>query len=345
MDLLAVSVAADIVPLTGENRVMSYYGLKKLNIKPRKGLKALLEVGKINGKVDIRSVVFGLAPRINAAGRIEHARSAVELLLSEDGDEAAHWAESVNQHNTLRKEKDKVTAGEAMTMIEEAAPGAGISSTVLFKEDWHKGVIGIVASRCIEKYYRPTIILTKSQDKATGSARSVPGFDIYEAIAACEDLLDAYGGHKYAAGLTMAVEKVSEFQNRFEEVVSATITEDLLTPVLEIDQELSLDSIGHSFYKILARMGPFGPGNSTPVFVTKDLTVCSEPRILKENHLKFRVSSESGKKFDVIAFGMSKYAAALENGSSFDLAYTLEMNSYRNEESLQLMVKDIKLSE
>ena len=260
LDLVAVSIAADIVPINGENRVLSYYGLKKLNIKPRMGLKALLEVGGIKHQVDIPEVVFGLAPRINAAGRIDHARSAVELLLSDNGTQAAQWADSVNQHNNLRKEKDRSTAMEALTMIEENAPGAGTRSTVLYKDDWHKGVVGIVASRCIEKYYRPTIILTQSQDKATGSARSIPGFDIYQAISACSDLLDAYGGHKYAAGLTMPIDKIGEFQTKFEQVVTDSISEELLTPVLEIDHTLTLDAINQQVLQDLKAYGSLRTG-------------------------------------------------------------------------------------
>lgn len=344
LDLVAVSIAADIVPITGENRILSYFGMKKLNKKPRLGLKALLEIGEISSQVGITEIVFGLAPRINAAGRVDHARSAVELLLSDDGSEARQWASSVNNNNNLRKEKDSDITKEALAMIEEALVGSNTCSTVLYKNDWHKGVIGIVASRCIEKYYRPTIILTQSQDKATGSARSVPGFDIYEAISACSDLLDAFGGHKYAAGLTLPLDKINEFQKRFEEVVSATITEELLTPVLEIDRELMLEDIGYGFYRILTQMGPFGPGNMTPVFVTRGLKAFSEPQVLKEKHLKFRVKSSSGQYFDGLAFGLSRFALALQEGNSFDIAYTLEENEYRGERSLQMMVKDIKLT-
>ena len=308
LDLVAVSIAADIVPITGENRILSYFGLRKLNSKPRQGLGALLKIGGINHQVDIPEVVFGLAPRINAAGRIDHAKTAVELLLSDDADMATKWAKNVNEHNSLRKETDSNITREALTMIEQQPPETNPKSTVLFKEDWHKGVIGIVASRCIEKYYRPTIILTQFQDKVTGSARSVPGFDIYEAISECSDLLDAYGGHKYAAGLTLPVEKVDAFQKRFEEVVSASITEELLTPVLEIDEELALEDISDRFYSILKRMGPFGPGNMPPVFVSKGLQVSSKPRVLKEQHLKFQVKSRAGQLIDGVAFGMSKFA-------------------------------------
>ena len=344
LDLVAVSIAADIVPITGENRVLSFFGLKKLNAQPRQGLGALLKIGGIKHQVDIPEVVFGLAPRINAAGRIDHASTAVELLLSNDNREAEQWAHNVNHHNNLRKETDFNITKEALDMIENQFPGVNSNSTVLFKQDWHKGVIGIVASRCIEKYYRPTIILTQSEDKVTGSARSVPGFDIYQAIAACSDLLDAYGGHKYAAGLTLPVEKVYHFQKRFEEVVSATITEELLTPVLEIDQELALEDISDRFYNILKRMGPFGPGNMPPVFITRGLQNSSKPRILKEQHLKFQVKSRVGQLIDVVAFGMSRFAQQIESGDSFDLAYTLDMNHYRGERTLQMMVKDIKFA-
>lgn len=344
LDLVAVSIAADIVPINGENRVLSYYGLRKLNHKPRTGLRALLDVGGIKHRIDIPEVVFGLAPRINAAGRIDHARSAVELLLSKNPDNAADWAGSINKNNIERKETDSNITREALTMIDNSST-PNVKSTVLYKENWHKGVIGIVASRCIEKYFRPTIILTQSQDKATGSARSVPGYDIYEAISECSDLLDGFGGHKYAAGLTLSVDKVSEFQQRFEHVVSSTITEDLLTPMLTIDQEIDLDSVSDNFYKILSQMGPFGPGNMSPVFVTKSLTVFSAPKILKQQHLKFRVKSNKGMYLDCIAFGMARFAEAMQSGSHFDLAYTLEMNTFRGEQSLQLMVKDVKLAE
>ena len=343
LDLVAVSIAADMVPITGENRVLSYFGLRKLNKKPRLGLKALLEIGGITKQVGISEVVFGLAPRINAAGRIDHARSAVELLLSNNTGQAKEWAVSINKNNTSRKEKDTSTTKEALAMIAGTSHQENLKSTVLYKEDWHKGVIGIVASRCIEKYYKPTIILTHSQEKATGSARSVPGFDIYEAISSCSDMLDAFGGHKYAAGLTLPVERIEEFQKKFEEVVSATISEDLLFPMLEIDDELELDSIDYKFFGILKQIGPFGPGNLPPVFITRGLKAFAEPKVLKEEHLKFRVKSPSGKYFDGLAFGLSKYAVALEEGRSFDLAYTLEMNTFRGEKSLQLMVKDIKL--
>lgn len=343
LDLVAVSIAADLVPLTGENRILTHYGLRILNKKPRPGLQALIDISGIRGKVDISEIVFGLAPRINAAGRIDHAKAAVQLLLSKQSDEATPWAIKVNEKNSTRKHVDASITKEAIAMIEENDAMQEAKSTVLYKEDWHKGVIGIVASRCIERYYRPTIVLTESKEKATGSARSVAGFDIYEAIAACSDLLDAYGGHKYAAGLTMPVDKVSTFRQRFEEIVSTTITEDMLTPVLEIDQIIDLEEIHEKFYRILQQIGPFGPENMTPVFVTKNLQAHAKTRILKDEHLKFRIRSAPGHYFDGVAFGMARYAEQLNQGAVFDMAYTLELNEFRGERVLQMMVKDIKI--
>ena len=343
LDLVSVSIAADLVPITGENRIMTYFGLRILNKKPRPGLGALIDISGLKGKVDITEVVFGIAPRINAAGRIDHAKDAVRLLLAEQLKEATPWAEKVNEKNSTRKLVDASITKEALAMIEETPNAADAKSTVLYKDDWHKGVIGIVASRCIEKYYKPTIILTESQQKATGSARSVMGFDIYEAIAACSDLLDAYGGHKYAAGLTLPLDKVDVFQKRFEEVVATTISEDMLTPVLEIDLELEIEEIHDKFYNILRQMGPFGPGNMKPVFVSRNLKAHSEARILKEEHLKFRIKSSKGRYFEGVAFGLARYMDEINAGARFDLAYTVELNEYRGEKSLQLMVKDIKM--
>jgi len=342
LDLVAVSIAADLVPITGENRILTHYGLRILNKNPRAGLAALIEVSHINRKVGIHEIVFGVAPRINAAGRIDHAKAAVQLLLSREVHEAAPWAKKVNEKNTTRKQYDSDITQQALTMIENGADDDH-KSTVLFKEDWHKGVIGIVASRCIEKYYRPTIILTESQDKATGSARSVEGFDIYEAIAACSDLLEAYGGHKYAAGLTLPVDKVPQFQQRFEEVVSTTITPEMLTPRLKIDQEIAIEDLQDKFYNVLRQMGPFGPGNPSPVFASYNLKAYSQAQVLKSEHLKFKVKSAKGRYFDGVAFGLARYADEINAGATFDLAYTLELNEFRGERSLQMMVKDIKI--
>ncbi len=342
LDLVAVSIAADLVPITGENRILAYYGLRILNKKPRPGLAALIEVSGIHGKVDISEIVFGIAPRINAAGRIAHARTAVELLLADNQNTAIPWASQVNDENSTRKHMDTHITREALEMIEKDVSSSTSKTTVLYKKDWHKGVIGIVASRCIEKFYRPTIILTESQDKATGSARSVEGFDIYEAIASCSDLLDAYGGHKYAAGLTLSVDKVPQFQQRFEEVVSTTIAPELLVPLLEIDLELPLNQITPKFLKVLKQMGPFGPGNLAPVFLSRDIAAYSPPQILKDEHLKFTIKVAQGKYFCGVAFGMARYAERMKEGETFDLAYSIEWNQYRGAENLQLMVKDMK---
>ena len=269
LDLVAVSIASDMVPITDENRVLTHFGLRKLNHSPRPGLKSLRNLAGSRSAMTVSDVVFGLAPRINAAGRIGHAKDAVKLLLSEDQNEAEHWAGQVNEKNITRRNVDANITEEALAMIEQRDPEQTAKSTVLYKEDWHKGVIGIVASRCLEKYYRPTIILTESKHKATGSARSVAGFDIYQAITECSDLLDQYGGHKYAAGLTLPLDKVTDFQERFEEVVSKSITEELLTPVIEVDQTISLNQLDDKLYKLLKQMAPFGPENRQPVFVTR----------------------------------------------------------------------------
>src|SRR5690606_12474145 len=261
LDLVAVSIAADIVPITGENRIMAYYGLERINNNPRPGLKALMQKGRLEKEIEIADIVFKIGPRINASGRMEHAKASVQLLISKNLNDAVQRAELVEDVNSSRKNFDENITKEALEMIGLKESTGVFKSTVLFKQDWHKGVIGIVASRCIEQYYRPTIILTQSNNKATGSARSVLDFDIYEAISECSDLLEQFGGHKYAAGLTLSVDNVPAFQERFEKVVRERITELHLTPVLEIDDELLLDQINYKFYNILKQMAPFGPGN------------------------------------------------------------------------------------
>ena len=345
LDLVAVSVASDMVPITGENRVLTHFGLRKLNHSPGPGLKSLRNLAGIRRAMTVSDVVFGIAPRINAAGRIDHAKDAVKLLLSEDEKEADHWAGQVNEKNITRRSVDANITEEALAMIEQRDPEQQAKSTVLYKEDWHKGVIGIVASRCLEKYYRPTIILTESKHKATGSARSVAGFDIYQAITECSDLLDQYGGHKYAAGLTLPLDKVTDFQERFEEVVSKSINEELLTPVIDVDQTISFDQIDFRLHKLIKQMAPFGPENRQPVFVTKNVKTSHAPRILKEAHLKFFIKEESSAiQFDAIGFGLSHYAEAIKDGALFDVAYSIDQNDYQGHRSLQLIVKDIRLN-
>lgn len=343
LDLVAVSIAADIVPISGENRTLAHFGLKQLNSNPRPGLQALIDLAGFRSEIDINNIVFGIGPRINASGRIAHAKTAVKLLLSKDIEEATAIADVINDKNTERRTFDTNITREALEMIEQSPDNTTAKSTVLFKKDWHKGVIGIVASRCIDLYYRPTIILTESNDKATGSARSVAGFDIYEAISECSDLLLQYGGHMYAAGLTMEVAKVAEFQRRFEEVVASRIQPEQLIPQIEIDQVLLLDQITPRFYNILKQISPFGPQNMQPVFMTENVKAIGRPKVLKNKHLKLSLGlDESGASLEAIGFDMADYFSMIESGMRFHIAYTIEENSYWGPGILQLCLKDIK---
>ncbi len=342
LDLVAVSIAADIVPIVDENRILAHFGLKKLNENPRLGLKALIKLSGIRNQINISNVVFGIGPRINASGRIDHAKTAVELLLASEERAIEILAKSLDVKNLQRRDFDTSITLEAMEMIERQN-GSHRKSTVLFKEDWHKGVIGIVASRCIDKYYRPTIILTESNGKATGSARSVDGFDIHAAISECSDLLEQFGGHMYAAGLTMSIDKVEAFKERFEQVVSESISDEQLVPLIEIDCVIDFKDINYKFYNILEQMAPFGPGNMQPTFVTHQLHVSERPRILKDEHLKFLVKqNEEDKAMEAIGFGQAKYYDLVASGMRFSMAYHLEENIYMGNKTLQLRVKDLR---
>ncbi len=345
LDLLVVSIASDIVPITGENRVLAFYGLQRLNTSPRPGLKALIKIAGMHNVLDITNVVFGLGPRINAAGRIKHAKEAVRLLLCEEETEADDFALEINKHNADRRKFDTSITDEALAMIQEDAWLSGAKSTVLFKEDWHKGVIGIVASRCIEHFHRPTIILTKSNGKAAGSARSVPGFDVYEAIEECAELLEQFGGHTFAAGMTLPVENVDAFRLRFDEIVSSRILPEQLTPMIGVDMDIALEAISWKFYKVLKQMGPFGPENMTPVFVSRGVSIAKKPTIMKEKHIKFEVFQGNSPAFTVIAFGMAHIYPDLMSGKPFDICYTLDENTFRDQTTLQFMLKDIKFGE
>ncbi|HNP17284.1 MAG TPA: single-stranded-DNA-specific exonuclease RecJ [Fulvivirga sp.] len=343
LDLVVVAIASDIVPIVGENRVLAHFGIKRLSSAPRPGLKALLHLAGVKKTITITGIVFGLAPRINAAGRISHAKGAVDLLLAETEDEAYHFADKLNLKNEKRRDVDAHITEEALAMIDGNETLRNSKTTVLFKEDWHKGVIGIVASRCIEKHYRPTIILTQTDNKATGSARSVFGFDVYEAIDACSDLLEQFGGHKYAAGLTMSLDKLEAFQLKFEKVVSESIPDELLIPQIEIDTEIELQNISKKFYNILQQMEPFGPQNMPPVFFADNLFLASSLNVIKEKHLKFTVKQEGSKAaFDCIGFGLGHIAEQMSNDISFKMAFTIEENEFRGRKSLQFNIKDIK---
>ncbi|WP_026308531.1 single-stranded-DNA-specific exonuclease RecJ [Spirosoma spitsbergense] len=343
LDLVAVSIASDIVPVTGENRVMAHYGLKVLNTAPRTGLKALIKVAGFTRELDITNVVFGLGPRINAAGRIQHAKAAVQLLLAESEAEADEFAIAINKHNTSRREFDSSMTEQALEMIRQNETLTQAKSTVLYDASWHKGVIGIVASRCIEHFHRPTIILTQSNDKAAGSARSVPGFDVYEAIEACADLLEQFGGHTFAAGMTMPIDNIDAFRQKFEEVVARTIKEEHLTPLIDIDLPLDFSEISDKLVRIVKQMGPFGPHNLQPTFMTEDVYLVSEPIIMKEKHLKINVrQGSSGRSFWAIGFGFGHLADQLQAHKPFSICYQVEQNFYNGNVSLQLMLKDIR---
>ena len=341
LDLLAVSIAADIVPITGENRVMAYYGLKQINSNPRPGLKALISASqRTKEEYVISDVVFGIAPRINAAGRIDHAKKAVELLIEKDYQTALQLAELIEANNKIRKELDSSITEDALQLVLPER-----RSTVVFKSDWHKGVIGIVASRVIEHHYRPTIVLTENKGFLVGSARSVSGFDVYNAIDACSHLVEQFGGHKYAAGLSIKKENLSQFVAAFEKVVSETITEDQLYPEILIDNSLDFNEIDHKTYRLIKQMAPFGPGNGRPVFITENIFDSGYGKAIgkDQTHLKLSITdAEKSNKINAIGFGMATKLDVINNHQSFDICYCIEENEWNGSVSLQLRLKDIK---
>lgn len=343
IDLVAVSIASDIVPVDGENRTLAFFGLQKLNSDPLPGLKALIELSGSKNELDISGVVFTLGPRINAAGRVSHARFAVELLIAKTESEATALAEKININNDLRREFDLSITEEALSMIASDESKLHNKTTVLFKETWHKGVIGIVASRCVEKFYRPTIILTASNGLITGSARSVKDFDLHQALTGCSDLLEKYGGHKYAAGLTLSKDNLPAFQKRFEEVVSSTITDEMLIPVIEIDLELPFDAITTKFRSIIKQMAPFGPENHKPVFESGEVFVANSLNSFKDRHIRFLAGQKGNKALhNVVGFDMIDHHERIAKGDSFRIVYTIEENTYGGMTSLQLRLKDVK---
>jgi len=345
LDLLAVSICADIVPITDENRVFVHFGLKEINENPRAGIKAMIDVAALKKELTVMDVVFTIAPRINAAGRLETGNKAVELLIAPTTELAEIAGKSINILNTDRKDIDKLITQEALQLIEEDAFFQEKITTVVFKNDWHKGVIGIVASRLIETHYRPTVVLTESNGKATGSARSVKDFDLYQAIDACSDLLEQFGGHKYAAGLTLKLENVTAFSERFNEVVSQQIEPEMLIPQLSIDDEIQLHEIDQKFLRILNQFAPFGPGNMKPVFVSHQVFCEENVYTVGETHLKMTVFQESkpSHKLACIGFNLGKYVEQLAPGVPFSIAYTIEENTWNNKTTIQLNVKDIRV--
>lgn len=342
LDLVAISIAADIVPITGENRILAFFGMQKVNSHPRPGVKAILDLSGSKKELTISDVVFTIAPRINAAGRIQHGNKAVELLISKNEDLASYLGDDINENNITRKGLDQQITEDALKIIEEDEAFSQRKSTVVYSAEWHKGVIGIVASRLTEKYYRPTIVLTKSNGHVSGSARSVKDFDIYNALEECADLLDQFGGHMYAAGLTMKEENVEAFKKRFNEVVAAQITEEMLTRQVEVDCVLNLADITPGFYKILKQFAPFGPGNMSPLFRSDGVRDNGRGKIVGNNHLKLSVMQNSRQgAFDGIGFQLGHHHPMIEDGA-FNIVYHIEENNFNGRTSLQLNIKDLK---
>ena len=342
LDLVATAIGADIVPITGENRILAYHGLNVINVAPRMGFKAILAQVK-KDKLTITDVVFIIAPRINAAGRMKHGLHAVNLLTEEDEATAMEFAAEIENFNAERKTTDKAITVEALEQIEELQEQERYS-TVVYHEGWHKGVIGIVASRLTETYYRPTLVFTKSGEKLAASARSVKGFDVYNALEACKEHIEQFGGHKYAAGLTLEASEYENFKAKFESVVSETIDRRLLTPEITVDAEIDLDEITPKFFRILKQFAPFGPGNMSPVFMTQNLTDTGYGKCVgaDEAHLKCKVVQQ-GKSgmFDMIGFGLGEKFETISGKKTFKAVYSLDENEWNGNVSIQLKLKDI----
>jgi len=344
LDLVATAIAADIVPIDGENRILTYYGLKKVNENPNHGIKALIQLSNLQKDLRVANLVFMIAPRVNAAGRMDDARKAVQLFTAGSPDEAMEFATQLHADNSDRKEADSNVTEEALAILEKDSDQVNRKSTVLFQPHWHKGVVGIVASRLIERYYRPTVMLTMSGELVSGSARSVNGFNLYEAIHACREHLVGYGGHFAAAGLTLLPEQVLPFTRKFEEVVASTIDPRSLTPEITIDATLRFADIKQAFYNILDQMQPFGPGNMQPVFIVRELFNTGNSRIVKEQHIRFSLT-QGNILADGIGFGLAGKFPLLEQKRPVDVLFTLEENEWNNQKSLQLKVIDFELSQ
>lgn len=342
LDLVATAIGADIVPIVGENRILAYHGLKVINENPRPGFEAILKQVK-KEKLTITDVVFIIAPRINAAGRMKHGNHAVTLLCETDNNLAAEYAIDIDTYNTDRRDADKRITIEALVQIEENKEQDRFTS-VVFDENWHKGVIGIVASRLIETYYRPTLVFTKSGEMLAASARSVKGFDVYNALEKCSEYIEQFGGHKYAAGLTLKPENYKSFKAQFEKVVEETIDSKMLIPEISIDSQISLSDITPKFYRILSQFAPFGPGNMTPVFMSEDIQDTGYGKKVGEDksHLRFTATQHGSGKIVGIGFGLGEHIELIKNKKPFKAAYTIDENEWNGNVSLQLKLKDIK---
>jgi len=341
LDLAATAVAADIVPMTGENRIISFYGLKKANEDPSISIKALMEVSGVKGIVSVQHLVYMIAPRVNAAGRMDDARKVVHLFTEENLSKAIALANLLHSDNADRKEADSSITEEALTLLREYEKLGKRRSTVVYQPHWHKGVVGIVASRLIEHYYRPTIVLTKSGDMVAGSARSIPGFNIHDGLDQCASLLLGFGGHYFAAGMTMLPENVNAFREKFETVVESMIDDDILTPIINIDAELRFSEINETFYKILSQMEPFGPENPQPVFVARAVANTGYSRVVKDLHIRFVVKQDN-IIMSGIGFNLANKFSIIGNGNPFDIVFTIDENEWQGNKSLQIKVLDVK---
>lgn len=347
LDLLVVSIASDLVTIVGENRVLAHFGLKRLNEQPRVGLQAMINLANLEpGHITIDDIVFKIGPRINAAGRMESGRLAVELLTAEDAHTAMSIGGKINDNNNERKSIDREITREALEMVQNGTCCSSQNAVIVYGKDWNKGVVGIVASRLVEAFYKPTFVLTRSNGFVTGSARSVRGFDLYDAISSCADLLENFGGHIYAAGLTMKEENLPEFTARIDKYVSSHITTEMATPVVEVDSEINFAQITPKFFRILKQFQPFGPGNSSPVFLTKNVYDDGNGRKVGPGgqHLKLELIQESQPYHQVsaIAFNMAAYFEHIRNGNPVDVCYSIVENYYRGNSTLQLRIKDMR---
>lgn len=341
IDLVAVSIAADLVDMRGENRILAFYGIKKLNENPSIGLQALMPSNKRKASYTVQDIVFGIGPKINAAGRVSDAKAAVSVLIERDYTKAVQLTRVLNDQNDERKELDTDITKTAIEMVDSSPVLQRKKSLVIMGKEWHKGVIGIVASRMVEQYYKPTIIFSLNDGMFTGSARSVKNFDIHEAISQCSEWVEQFGGHKYAAGLSIKEENFEIFTEKFEEIVVNNIDQSSLSPEIEYDLEINLDEISPEFVKIVNRMAPFGPGNPMPVFMSSGLRSSNSVRVLKDKHLKLQVS-QGGPFLDSIGFGLSEHLPTVSNGREFAACYCVEENHFNGLTKLQLRIKDFR---
>lgn len=347
LELTAVSIASDIVPITGENRILAYYGLKQINSNPSLGLKGIIDVCGLSGKeITISDIVFKIGPRINASGRMMNGREAVELLLAKNSKVAKQKSENINQYNEERRELDKKITDEANAIISSIENNEDNKAIIVYNPAWYKGVIGIVASRLTEKYYRPAVVLTKSSELITGSARSVSNFDIYKVVESCRDLLENFGGHTYAAGLSLKEENLQRFKERFQQIAAQEIVPEQLVPQIDIDAVLDLKQINAKFMSDLKKMSPFGPENHKPVFCTHGVQDYGTSKLVgrEQEHIKLEIidSKSASSPIHGIAFGMSRFNAHIKQMKPFDICYTIEENTYNGNTTLQLMIKDIR---